>query len=133
MGIANRFTFSYLAAMTCRKLTSNLKSFYFMELKVNRIYLTAENSSEKNLDPKHGSTDVIVFLENGKKYIASFFAYENINEQRRKHQKNGNFLSGAYFWDKNMVLVEDCSMKFIEPIVKDIIDEGNFQEAFREL
>ena len=104
-----------------------------MEIKVNRIYLTAENSSENNLDPKNGSTDVIVFLENGKKYIASFFAYENINEQRSKHQKNGNFLNGVYFWDKNMVLVEDCSMKFIKPVVNDIIDEGNFREAFREL
>jgi hypothetical protein len=133
MGIANRSTFSYLAPITCRKLTSNLKSSYFMEIKVNRIYLTAENSSENNLDPKNGSTDVIVFLENGKKYIASFFAYENINEQRSKHQKNGNFLNGVYFWDKNMVLVEDCSMKFIKPVVNDIIDEGNFREAFREL
>jgi hypothetical protein len=104
-----------------------------MELKVNRIYLTAESCSENNFDPKNGSTDVIVFLENGKKFIASFFTYASINEIRRKHQKNGNFLNGAYFWDKRMVLVEDCSLKFIEPIVKDIIDEGNFQEAFREL
>ena len=104
-----------------------------MELKVDRIYLTAQGSPENNSDPKNSSTDVIVFLENGKKYIASFFAYANINEIRRKHKKNGNFLNGAYFWDKNMVLVEDCSLKMIEPVVKDIIDEGNFREAFREL
>ncbi len=104
-----------------------------MEFKVNRIHLTAESSKEINYDPKNGNTDVVVFLRNGKKYLASFFAYANINEMRLQHQKNGNFLDGDYFWDKNMVLVKDCSLNIIEPVVKDLIDEGNFQEAFSEL
>jgi hypothetical protein len=104
-----------------------------MNFKVKRIYLTAESSNKNNYNPKDGNTDVVVFLENGKKYIASFFAYANINEMRLQHRQNGDFLDGTYFWDKNMVLLEDCSLNIIEPIVKDLIDEGNFQEAFREL
>ncbi len=104
-----------------------------MEFKVKRIHLTAESSNENNYDPKDGNTDVIVFLENGKKYIASFFAYANIQKLQLKHQQNGDFLHGSYFWDKNMVLVEDCSMNIIEPVVKDLIDEGNFREVFIEL
>ncbi|MBC8487237.1 MAG: hypothetical protein H8D45_14505 [Bacteroidetes bacterium] len=91
------------------------------------------DNTEINYDPKTGNTDVIVILEDGRKYNASFFAYANINKIKLQHQKDGSYLAGSYFWDKNMVLVEDCSMNIIEPVVNDLIDEGNFQEAFREL
>ena len=104
-----------------------------MNFKVKRIHLTAESSNENDYYPKKGNTDVVVFLENDKKFIASFFAYANIDELRRQNKINGIFLKGSYFWDKNMVLVEDCSLDTIKPVVKDLIDEGNFQEAFREL
>ena len=104
-----------------------------MEFNVKRIHLTAESSNENDYDPKTGNTDVIVILKNGRKYNASFFAYANINKLQQQHRQNGNFLSGSYFWDKNMVLVEDCSLNAIEPVVKDLIDEGNFQEAFKQL
>jgi len=104
-----------------------------MEFKVNKIHLTADDIHDNNYDPKKGNTDVIVFLDNGKKYIASFFAYANMYEIKLHHQKNGCFLHGDYFWDKNMVMVKDCSLEIIKPVVKDIIDEGNFPEAFREL
>jgi len=104
-----------------------------MDFEVNRIYITAEGCNENNYNPKNDNTDVIVFLENGNKYIASFFAYENIQKMRLQAQKNGNFLHGAYFWDKNMVLVKECTLNMIEPVVKDLIDEGNFEEAFREI
>ena len=32
-----------------------------------------------------------------------------------------------------MVLAEGCSLNIIDPVAKDLIDEGNFQEAFSEL
>jgi len=104
-----------------------------MELIVKSIHLTAQNGDNENFDPKKGNTDVILSLEDGTKYIASFFAYENIDELRIQHQFNGDFLHGSYFWNKNMILVEECSLEFIEPVVQDMIDEGNFLEAFREL
>jgi hypothetical protein len=104
-----------------------------MELIVKSIHLTAQNGDNENFDPKRGNTDVILSLENGTKYIASFFAYDNIEGLRLQHQLNGDFLHGSYFWDKNMILIKDCSLQTIETVVSDIIDEGNFQEAFRQL
>ena len=104
-----------------------------LEFKIKRIHLSSLDINEDEYDPKSGNTDVIVFLENDKKYIASFFSYANIEEMRLQHQKSGVFLDGTYFWDKHMVLVEECSLKTIETVVGDLIDEGNFQEAFREL
>jgi hypothetical protein len=104
-----------------------------MEFKVKRIHLTAESGETGTFDPRLGNTDVVVFLENGKKYIASFFSYANIEQMRLQNQATGNFLNGSYFWDQNMVLVEECTLKIIEPVISDLIDEGNFQEAFKQL
>ncbi|MEZ5082217.1 MAG: hypothetical protein R2750_02000 [Bacteroidales bacterium] len=104
-----------------------------MEPRVLKIHLSADCCHEKDIDSCQGNTDVIVYLENGKKYIASFFTYTNIHDMHMRHKQNGDYLNGAYFWDKNMVLVENCSLKDIEPIVNDLIDEGNFREAFSEL
>jgi hypothetical protein len=104
-----------------------------MELKVKRIHLTADSSINPNNRLDKGITDVIVYLENGKKFIASFFAYSKILDMKNRHQTDGSFKSGSYFWEKNMVLVENCTPQIIEPAVNDLIDEGNFGEAFREL
>jgi hypothetical protein len=104
-----------------------------MELNVKSIHITAKDGEVHDFDPSTGNTDVIVFLENGKKFIASFFAYGNIEVLRLVHQFDGAFLNGNYFWDKNMILVKECTLKSIELVVTDIIEEGNFQEAFRQL
>jgi hypothetical protein len=104
-----------------------------MELKVKRIHLTADGEETSTFDTKSGNTDVVVFFENGKKYIASFFSYANIDQMRLQNRKTGNFLNESYFWDQNMVLIEECSLKIIETVINDLIDEGNFQEAFKQL
>jgi hypothetical protein len=104
-----------------------------MELMVKSIHITAQDGGNDTFDPKKGNTDVIVSLEDGKKYLASFFAYSSIEELRIQHQSDGNFLHGYYLWDKNMILVEECALKTIESVVNDLIDEGNFREAFRQL
>ena len=77
-----------------------------------------------------GNTDVIVQLDNGSKYIASFFSYDYIKVIRNKNIKTGAFAKGKYFRDKNMVLVEECSAKVIKPVIQDLIDEGEFLDVF---
>lgn len=104
-----------------------------MELVVKSIHLTARDGENEDFDPKRGNTDVIISLNDGKQYIASFFSYANIEEMRIEHQIDGTFLHGSYFWGKTMILVEERSMQSIESVVNDIIDEGNFLEAFRQL
>ncbi|GGB67662.1 hypothetical protein GCM10007424_04530 [Flavobacterium suaedae] len=44
------------------------------------------------------NTDVIVTFDNDKKYIATFFTYQNIQHLRLKNQKTGECDSGYYFW-----------------------------------
>ena len=104
-----------------------------MESTVKTIHLTANYGNQNDFDPQRGNTDVVVSLDNGEKYIASFFAYANIEDMRNQHQKDGEFLKVSYFWDKNMILIEECSLTNIESVINDIIDEGNFMNTFRHL
>ena len=131
--LLNAFDNLYLSLTLRVKIRKVLQVSTGMNSDVKSIYLSSQNGDNENFNPKRGNTDVIVSLADGRKYIASFFAYNNIDDLRLEHQLDGDFLHGSYFWDKNMILVEECSLKFIEPVVKNIIDEGNFEEAFRQL
>lgn len=103
------------------------------EIEIKKIFITAELEDENNIDQQKGNTDVIVFLSDGHKYTASFFSYAFIEQMREKNKLSGDFLHGKYFWGKNMVLVEKCALDIINPVIKDIIDEGEFNEIFRRL
>jgi hypothetical protein len=103
------------------------------EIEIKRIFITAELEESNGGDKLKGNTDVIVFLSDGYKYTASFFSYAFIEQLREKNKTTGDFLNGKYFWGKNMVLVEACSPDIINPVIKDIIDEGEFREIFRRL
>lgn len=107
---------------------------YIMDqIKVRKVYITSEHAKDKDADPEHCSTDVVVVLENGRKYIASFFSYAFIEFMRNRNSLTGEYLHGKYFWTKNMVLVENCTPDVIDPVIRDIIDEGEFNEVFMQL
>lgn len=102
-------------------------------LKVSKIYITSEHVKEEQPGAGTENTDVIVVLDDGSKYTASFFTYAFIEHTRMVNKLTGENLGGKYFWAKNMVLIEDCSAELIKPVVKAIIDEGEFNDVFRKL
>jgi hypothetical protein len=101
--------------------------------RVKQIFITSERTMDDQSGAGNGNTDVIVVLDDGAKYTASFFTYAFIEHTRMINKLTGDFLSGKYFWGKNMVLVEECTPEIINPVIKDIIDEGEFNEVFRKL
>ena len=104
-----------------------------MSIVVEKIFITAEQQSETVADQNNENTDVIVILNDGHKYTASFFTYAYIEKMRNKNKLTGDFLNGKYFWAKNMVLVEEFSPEVVKAVIKDIIDEGEFVDVFRML
>jgi hypothetical protein len=100
---------------------------------IKKIFITADHQLDKSDEIENGNTDVIVILEDGHKYTASFFTYAYIDHMRIRNRMSGEFLGGKYFWGKNMVVVESCSPEVISPVVKHIIDEGEFNDVFRML
>lgn len=114
-----------------------------MCFKIQEIYLSDEPKGEGKDDAENFNTDVIALveeddedLEKGKKtvkYIASFFTYANIFELKSRHIRTSEYLNGKYFYAKNMVLVDNCSIENIKTIVNHLLEEGEFREAFRRI
>jgi hypothetical protein len=108
-------------------------SSFVEEISIKQIYITSDHVKDDEVRMKSGNTDVIVVLINGYKYTASFLTYDYIEKARDRNKITGEYLQGKYFWAKNMVLVEDCTPEIINPVVREIIDEGEFNDVFRRL
>lgn len=113
-----------------------------MCIKIVDLFLTAETSNGNGIsDYSYDNTDVIVSIEEDDlyglkrtiKYAATFFTYSNIIEMQAKHHKSGEYLNGKYFFFKNMVLIENCSKENIFEVVNNLIEEGDFKEAFKTI
>ncbi|KAA3624886.1 MAG: hypothetical protein DWQ02_22485 [Bacteroidetes bacterium] len=72
-------------------------------------------------------------MRNGDRFISSFFSFEKIHKQRIEHSKSGLYLSGSFFWAKDMILIDNCNRSSIKKVIEELIDEGNFINAFRRI
>ncbi len=111
----------------------------FDALTIKALYLSAY--PEGSEDVKNFNTDVIVLVEEEEeegdkrtvKYVASFFTYANLFELQSQNIKTGECLNGKYFYAKNMVLIDECSMENVKTVVQHLVEEGEFREAFRRI
>lgn len=101
-----------------------------MKLNIERIILTREIRKKRNLPVEDDNTDVLVTMNNGDLFIASFFSYDSIAKYRRDISKNKEYLNGKYFWVKGMLLIDNCSFENINFVVEHIFKEGDFFEIF---
>jgi hypothetical protein len=76
------------------------------------------------------NSDVIVTLSNEKKYIATFFTYENIKTLSDKNKSTGECLDGKYFWASNMILIEQINRDLIEQVINDMLNDRSFVQVF---
>lgn len=76
------------------------------------------------------NSDVIVEFQDGKRFIASFYTYKNIEWLRNKNKKTGECLGGRYFWGSDMILVEKINRTEIEEIIEHLINDDNFEAIF---
>lgn len=104
-----------------------------MSLKIQQLFVIAEQLESNIVNDKFNYSDVIVYLENGEKYIASFFTYASIKRLRKRHQKTGEYLNGIYFHVPNMLLIDNCSKENVNKVVLFLIDEGDFKEVFKKI
>lgn len=104
-----------------------------MDLTIKQIFISVEERIDEDFNPYTGNTDVIVQFDNDEKYVASFFAYKNIEVMATENKTRNAFLAGKYFWVNNLVLIECCSEELIKEVVQEMIDEGEFFDAFNQL
>lgn len=101
--------------------------------KIADIYLSGENEPGSGLASDQHFTDVIVVFEDGAKHVASFFSFEGLELLREHHRKTGEYLQGKYFWAPNMLLIDVCSRERIGLVIKELIEEGDFEQVFTKI
>ncbi len=104
-----------------------------MDDAIDKIFLSQEYDQTTVNDYSNHNTDVVVQFVNGKKYIATFFTYQNIKDLQAQHQESGEYLSGKYFWTNNMLLIDNCSRESITTVVEDLLEEGEFHHIFKSI
>lgn len=77
------------------------------------------------------NSDVIVTFNNGEKYVATFFTYENIEHLRKKNRETGECNSGSYFWASNMIIVDRIDKDTITTTIEDLINTESFYNIFK--
>lgn len=102
-------------------------------LLIDEIFLSSDTRKEYFAEEPKGLTDVVVKFNSGEKFFASFFTFDKVIEMRKEHQLNEKFLSGRYFWAKNMILIEACDKATIERVIENLLEEGEFREAFTKI
>jgi len=100
---------------------------------IKEIYIAAENWVKGEWNYEDDNTDVIVTSSDNKRYVASFFTYQNIESLRNKNKKTGECSNGKYFWASDMILIDKCSRKSIEKIIEHLIKKDEFYQIFREI
>jgi hypothetical protein len=101
-------------------------------IKVQKVWIEAEEWST-GWDPVDSNTDVMVHLDDGSCWIASFSSYKNIETLTRKNRRTGECLAGAYFWNSDMILIDETSRKRIEEVIEHLMKENKFSWIFREI
>lgn len=94
------------------------------------IWIEAEEWAPGTWTPKDDNTDVIVTYQDGRRWVASFFSYQNIAALTEKNKRTGECLSGAYFWASGMLLIDFVSRQSIEEVVDHLMKEGDFEAIF---
>jgi len=94
------------------------------------IWIEAEHWAPGEWTPSDDNTDVIVTFENGARWVATFFSYQNILSLASKNRDTGECLDGKYFVATDMILVDEVTRQRIEEVVAELIRCKEFEQYF---
>ena len=103
-----------------------------MHASIKDIWIESEEQGTVSIGKKgtDDNSDVIVTLHDGKRYIATFFTYENIQTLTQKNKLTGENLSGSYFWASDMVLIDTITRENIIKVIGHFIETNTFEQIF---
>jgi len=106
-----------------------------MDKTIKTIWIESEDKGPiigglRNTDD---NSDVIVTFSDEKKYVATFFTYDNVKTLTEKNKRTGELLSGKYFWASDMILVDRIDRETVEKVIDDLIKEKYFDQLFKRV
>lgn len=95
---------------------------------IKEIWIEAEQW-ENGFSDENVNSDVIVTMENGVRWIATFFTICNVIDLMEKSYENSK---EQYFWSSDMIIVPDFDREQVESVIKRMLIEEYFVLAFKE-
>ena len=84
-------------------------------------------------DPLDDNSDVVVTLEDGSQWAATFVTFQNVASLTEKNRRTGECLSGRYLDIPHLILVEELSRPLIKAAVEGILKTGALGPCFQRL
>ena len=88
---------------------------------------------QQEFDHHDDSIDVIVEMENGRVFSATYFTLKNIDTIFRRNNSSGECNHGQYFWASNMIIVESLTKEVVSESISDLVETGEFYNVFAEI
>ena len=111
----------------------NEKSYECMRNQIKNLHLSIEKAGLSPINYSNDHTDAIVETHSGEMFIATFFAYKNLEKMNKMHERNGEYLNGNFFWVDRMVFVKDISRGLILEVIEKLIDDADFNLVFKKI
>ena len=83
--------------------------------------------SQDSIDRFDSNSDVVFELNDGSRWGAIFFTYQNIETLRKKNQRSGECLNGSYFCAESMILVSEMSEEVIGAVLQEMLSSGEIE------
>lgn len=80
---------------------------------------------ESPFDPSDCNSDVIFELDDGSRWVVTFFTYKNIETIRNTNRCTGECLYGTYFCATDMVLISEISVETIKAVLQEMLSSGS--------
>ena len=79
------------------------------------------------------NVDVLIDLEGGRSYAATFFTTRNLETLMARYRESGECAYGAYVWASNMIVVAELSEEVVDAAVADLIATGQIESCCARL
>ena len=96
------------------------------ELSIKSIWFEFLESQD-SIDRFDSNSDVVFELNDGSRWGATFFTYQNIETLRKKNQQSGECLNGSYFCAEAMILVSEMSKEVIGAVLQEMLSSGEIE------
>lgn len=94
-----------------------------MDKSIDKIWIEIQEP----IDFYDCNSDVIFEVNDGSKWIATFFTYKNIETLHKKNQLTGECLAGTYFCATDMILISEMSEKVIKAVLQEMLSKNELE------
>jgi hypothetical protein len=84
-------------------------------------------------DPVDDNVDVLVRLQSGQRYTATFFTLENLRRLFAKNRDTGECADGTFMWAANMIIVERLTRDVVNRTIAELLRTGEFEAVFSKV